>query len=199
MRTQTIASGALGAERWWGDHAREMRWPLELGRLLVDPVFVPVGVPRGDGRAVILMPGFLAGDQTLTVMAAWLWRLGYRPHACGFVANVDCSDRAIDRVEAQARTLHRRSGRQVALIGHSRGGHFTRALAARAPELVSHAITLGADLRRMFDVSAPTQGAVAGARCVPRAAHAVRPASAWSAIARSPATLPARSRRIGSA
>ena len=67
---------------------------LELARLLVDPIFRDQsGVARGDGRPVVLLPGFLAGDETLAVMAAWLGRLGDAPYVCGFVANVDCSDR----------------------------------------------------------------------------------------------------------
>ena len=85
-------------ERWWGDHLRETRWALEASRLLADPVFHGRGVPRGDGRPVILMPGFGGGDQTLLVLAAWLRRIGYRPHTCGFVSNTGCSDRAVDRV-----------------------------------------------------------------------------------------------------
>ena len=66
-------------ERWWGRPLAETRAWLELGRLLVDQVWQEIGVPRGDGRPVILMPGFLAGGQALRVMAAWLKRLGYRP------------------------------------------------------------------------------------------------------------------------
>jgi pimeloyl-ACP methyl ester carboxylesterase len=138
---------------------------LELSRLLVDPVFlVQSGVPRGDGRPVVLLPGFLAGDQTLAIMAGWLRRLGYAPSLCGFVANVDCSDRALQNVERQVDALHRRHGRRVALIGHSRGGHFARAMGARAPDRVSHAISLGADLRGLIGVSVPTLAAVAAVR-----------------------------------
>lgn len=137
---------------------------LELGRLVVNPVFLPRGVPRGDGRVVLLMPGFLAGDQTLAMLGGWLWRLGYRPRVCGFVANVDCSDRAAARVEGRVRTLYRQSGRRVALVGHSRGGHFARALAARLPDHISHAVSLGADLQAMFGISAPTQCAVSTVR-----------------------------------
>lgn len=153
-------------ERWWGDHLRETRWQLELYRLLVDPVFLGRIVPRGDGRAVILMPGFGGGDQTLLVMAAWLRRIGYRPHLCGFVTNTGCSDRALDRVERRLEVLHDRYGRRLALIGHSRGGHYARALGHRRPELVSHAISAGAGLRRMLATSYPTQGAAAAARRV---------------------------------
>jgi pimeloyl-ACP methyl ester carboxylesterase len=154
----------LPTDRWWGDHLREVRWQLELGRLLVDPVFRGGGVPRGDGRPVILMPGLGGGDQTLLVLAAWLRRIGYRPHMCGFVANVSCSDRAVERVERQLDAVHRRWHRRVALIGHSRGGHYARALGHRRPELVSHAISVGAGLRQMLAVSYPTQAAARGLR-----------------------------------
>src|SRR5437016_13155767 len=107
--------------------------------MLIDPVFSGRDVPRGDGRPVLLMPGFLAGDQTLVALALWLRRIGYSPHLCGFVTNVDCSDRAVDRVERRLESVADDYGGRVALIGHSRGGHYTRALATRRPELVSHA------------------------------------------------------------
>jgi triacylglycerol lipase len=150
---------------WWGRPLAETRWMLELARLLGDPVFVSQsGVPRGDGRPVVILPGFLAGDRTLSVMAGWLRRLGYAPAACGFVANVDCSDRAVERVERRIDELHRRDGRRVAVVGHSRGGHFARAIGARAPDRVSHAISLGADLRGLVGISVPTLAAVAAVR-----------------------------------
>jgi pimeloyl-ACP methyl ester carboxylesterase len=150
---------------WWGRPLAETRWLLELARLLGDPVYRPLaGLPRGDGRPVVLLPGFLAGDRTLSVMAGWLRRLGYAPAACGFVANVDCSDRALERVERRIDALHRDHGRRVAVVGHSRGGHFARAIGARAPDRVSHAVSLGADLRGLVGVSVPTLAAVAAVR-----------------------------------
>jgi triacylglycerol lipase len=153
-----------GDVRWWGRPLAETRWQLELARLMVDPVLRGRDVPRGDGRPVVLVPGFGAGDQTLIVLAAWLRRIGYRPFTCGFVANVQCSDRAADRVERRLEDLHRRYGRRVALIGHSRGGHYARALGSRRPDLVSHAVSMGAGLREMLAVSYPTGAAVAAAR-----------------------------------
>ena len=154
----------LPDHRWHGDHLRETRWVLEAYRLLVDPVFRGRGVPRGDGRPVMLMPGFGGGDQTLVVLAWWLRHIGYRPHLCGFVTNMDCGDRAVERVEHQLERLHERHGRRVALVGHSRGGHYARALGHRRPELVSHAISVGAGLRRMLATSALTQTAAGAAR-----------------------------------
>jgi triacylglycerol lipase len=154
----------IPAGRWWGRHLAETRWQLELYRLLVDPVFRGQDIPRGNGRPVVLMPGFLAGDQTLLVLASWLRRIGYQPQVCGFVANVSCADRAVDRVERRLEQLHDRHGQRVALIGHSRGGHYARALGRRRPELVSHAISVGAGLRGMLAISGPTQAVVAAAR-----------------------------------
>jgi pimeloyl-ACP methyl ester carboxylesterase len=155
---------SMPRERWWGRPLAESRWTLELARLSVDPVYLGRGVAHGDDRPVVLMPGFLAGDATLLVLASWLRRIGHRPYGCGFVANVDCSDRALDRVEERVEQLHRRHGRRVALVGHSRGGDFARALAHRRPDRVSHAVSLGADLQRMFGISVPTQAAVVAVR-----------------------------------
>jgi hypothetical protein len=107
-------------ERWLGRPLAETRGWLELARLLADPVLYGAGVPHGDGRPVVLMPGFLAGDQTLAVIAAWLRRLGYRPQLCGFVANAGCSDRTLDRLERRVEALWRSYGRRVALIGRSK-------------------------------------------------------------------------------
>ena len=164
LRTDDIP--AVPDDRWWGDHLRETRWALEASRLLADPVFHGRGVPRGDGRPVILMPGFGAGDQTMLVLAAWLRRIGYRPQLCGFVTNTGCSDRAVDRVERRIEMLHETHGCRVALIGHSRSGHYVRALGHRRPELVSHAISIGAGLRGMLATSYPTQAAARGIRAV---------------------------------
>jgi triacylglycerol lipase len=166
MSSRAESLPSIPVERWWGEHLRETRWLLELCRLLGDPVLRGSGLVHGDGRPVILVPGFGGGDQTLLVLAAWLRRIGYRPHTCGFVTNLGCSDRAVERIERRLETLHRRHDRRVALIGHSRGGHYVRALGHRRPELVSHAISVGAGLRRMLATSYPTQRAAAAARGV---------------------------------
>ncbi len=150
--------------QWRGRPLAETRWMLELARLLVDPVFAGHDVPRGDGRPVVLVPGFLGGDQTLLVMAEWLRRMGYRPYLCGFIANVDCSDRNADRVQRKLVEVTERHGRRAAVIGHSRGGHYVKAVAHRQPELVSHGISLGADLVGMLEISGLTMKAVQGVR-----------------------------------
>jgi pimeloyl-ACP methyl ester carboxylesterase len=171
----TPARTEVPAGRWWGGPMAETRWLLEAARLSVDPVWLGRGgVARGDGRGVVLVPGFMASDVTLAPLATWLARIGYRPALCGFLANTDCSDRALERVRRRVAALSRATGRRVAVLGHSRGGHFARAVAAGSPELVSHAVSLGADLRSMFACSAPTLAAVGAARRLVRASGRAR-------------------------
>ena len=150
--------------RWWGAHLKEFRWQAELARLLADPVWRGVDLPRGDGGPVLLIPGFLAGDQSLSVMASWLRKLGHSPKRAGISFNVACSDIAVDRLSRVLLHANLRSGRKVAIIGHSRGGHFARALAVRHPDQVSQIISMGSGLDEPFDISEPTRMAVDGVR-----------------------------------
>jgi triacylglycerol lipase len=150
--------------RWWGNHLGEARWQAELARLVVDPVFFGAGVERSDGAPVVLIPGFLAGDASLAIMRTWLGRMGYDAHGSGIVVNVDCSDRSLDRLDRRVERIHQDTGRRVALVGHSRGGHFAKALAHRHPDRIASVVSMGAGLDRPFDISIPTKTAVAGFR-----------------------------------
>src|SRR3954464_3843286 len=151
----------VAESRWWGRHLHELRWQAELARLLVDPVYRGQGVPRGDGGPVLLIPGFLAGDASLQVMREWLGRIGHRPHESGIRVNVDCSNRCLLGLARRLDKTAARAGRPVAIVGHSRGGHFAKALAHRRPELVSRVVSMGAGLDTPLPISAPTPGAVA--------------------------------------
>ena len=152
------------AAAWRGAHLRELRWQLELARLVADPVWRGRGVPRGDVGPVLLIPGFLAGDSSLSVMGRWLRRIGYLPRRSGISFNVRCADLTLDRLEQNLQHVHLRTGRPVAVVGHSRGGHFAKALAARHPEMVSRVVSLGAGLDDPFDISVTTQRAVESVR-----------------------------------
>jgi pimeloyl-ACP methyl ester carboxylesterase len=124
----------------------ESRWAAELGALSASPVFWGAGVAGGNGQHVLLVPGFLAGDPSLWVLASWLRRIGYRPMPSGINANVQC---LADAVEQQSELAEReviRCGSPIAVIGQSRGGVVATALAAARPELVSGVVALGSPL-----------------------------------------------------
>ena len=153
---------------WWGRPFAEMRWQAEFVRLLADPIFLGGGDPRGDGRTVVLVPGFAGGDWTLSHLSFWLRRTGYRAVTCNMIFNAGCAERALARVEQRIARVVETEGRRVAVLGHSRGGHLARAAAARRPDLVSHVVAMGAGLDSQFDAAAPALAAVAVARAVER-------------------------------
>ena len=131
---------------------REGRIGLEWAVLRSSDVLRGAGVPDGDGRGVVLLPGFMAGDGSLAVMAHWLRNAGYRTKSTGIRANVDCSGAACHRIEERLDALAETTGTRVTLIGQSRGGVLARALAAQRPDVVAGVITLGAPLRSQLAV-----------------------------------------------
>ncbi len=106
----------------------------ELSALLKDPVFRGRGVPHGDGRPVLLIPGFLAGDWTLRMMHAWLGRVGYRAYLSGIVLNVQHSERMLAGLRRKVGAIQKETGSRVSLIGHSRGGLLAKVYSQRKPE-----------------------------------------------------------------
>jgi pimeloyl-ACP methyl ester carboxylesterase len=126
--------------------------PLELAALRRDPVWRGEGVARGDGRPVLLICGFLAGDPSLRTMASWLSRIGYRPARAGLRWNVGCAGETVDRLERRAEELAGEAGHRIALVGQSRGGTCARALAVRRPDLIDSVVTLGSPLKAQLDV-----------------------------------------------
>ena len=105
------------------------------------------GRAPGDGRGVVLIPGFLAGDGSLGIMTHWL--RGRLPHAS---APGSARTWTARRPPAPAsRSAWRRWPTATAastIIGQSRGGIFARALAVQRPDLVAGIVTLGSPLRR---------------------------------------------------
>ena len=110
------------------------------------------GVPRGDGAPVLLIPGFLAGDPSLRTMALWLRRIGYQPCRARMRVNVDCTTRAVERLEQELEELVDRHGRKACIVGQSRGGNMARLLAVRRPDLVEGIVTLGSTLADHFRI-----------------------------------------------
>jgi triacylglycerol lipase len=120
----------------------ELRYGLELARLTADREFVR---PRRQANAppVLLVPGFMAGDRSLTVLRGWLARRGSPTSGSGIRFNVDCGERSATQVEERLARLVDRTGRRAVIIGQSRGGELARVVAVRHPELVSTVVMLG--------------------------------------------------------
>ncbi len=122
---------------------REARVGLEAAALLRDPIFRGDGMTDGRGRPVLLIPGFLAGDGSLSMMAGWLKRTGYRPSRAGIVANVNCAGTLLPRLEERLERLVSEQGQKAAIVGQSRGGTLAKVLARRRPDLTAGVVALG--------------------------------------------------------
>lgn len=137
----------------------ELRYGIELTRLLSDPEFLR---PRRDPNAppVLLVPGFLAGDGSLTAMRGWLRRRGSQAAAAGIRLNIDCGERAVCALDVRLRWLAERAGRRVVVIGQSRGGELARVLAVRSPDALSTLVMLGSPVLDPLSVGSAVLGAV---------------------------------------
>jgi pimeloyl-ACP methyl ester carboxylesterase len=143
---------------------REALFAADLLLLHSSPVYYGFGIPRGDGSAVVVIPGFLGTDAYLSQLYTWLSRIGYRPYFSGIGLNAECPNLLIQsRLRENIARARRETGRKIHLIGHSLGGIIARSVAAQLPDRVASVITL----------AAPFRGTVAH-RTVLQAAEAVR-------------------------
>ncbi len=115
--------------------------------LRMSPVFRGVGIPRGDGAAAIVIPGFMGSDQYLSDMNAWLKRINYTPYLSGIGRNAECPDILSTRLHETIDKAYEETGARVHLIGHSLGGVLARGCAVRWPDKVASVTTMASPFR----------------------------------------------------
>lgn len=127
----------------WFESLVGVDWTL----LHISPVYYGFGTPKGDGSAVIVVPGFLGSDFYLYELYLWLNRIGYKPYLSNIGWNADCLHTLSEKLIETVKRAHRETGKKVHLVGHSLGGILSRSAAAQNPELVESVITLGSPFR----------------------------------------------------
>ncbi len=133
---------AMGLPLW-----REALLGLEWLALRASPVYRGIGVPHGEGSAVVLVPGFLGSDRYLGDLYAWLRRIGYEPHMSGIGRNIECPNVLTEQLRETIEHAQGQTGGRVHLVGHSLGGVLARAAAARWPQFVASVITMASPFR----------------------------------------------------
>jgi pimeloyl-ACP methyl ester carboxylesterase len=106
--------------------------------------------PRGDGHAVLVMPGLGGSDRSTAVLRGFVASLGYRPHPWNLGTNR--GPRSPELVRKLAARLDEvflgADATSVSLIGWSLGGAYARLLAQLYPAKVRQVITLGSPIVR---------------------------------------------------
>jgi alpha-beta hydrolase superfamily lysophospholipase len=125
------------------DILREVRAPFEFASIALH-VHALRKAPKGDGRAVMLVPGYLADDYSMRPLGGFLSYLGYDVYYTELGRNMGKVNtdmmRLGDRVGSVSQAL---GGDKVTLIGWSLGGVLTREVARLFPDIVQEVLTLG--------------------------------------------------------
>lgn len=140
----------------------------ELAALQRDPCYRGVGLPRGDGRVVVVLPGLFGNDFYLQPLHHWLRRMGYRPAHSTLSINAGCPERLRNQVESSLQRHRQRRPGPIALVGHSRGGMLAWAIASRLQDAASHLVLLGSPAPAVVamtrSVAGPNSATVASGR-----------------------------------
>ena len=124
---------------------REMGTPLEF---LKFPIMTPslFTAPRGDGRKIVLLPGFTSPELAMQPLASYLNFLGYQASTWGLGFNGGDVDGLTERFGTGIETMAKAEGAPVTLIGWSLGGVIARETARLFPNSVREIITMGSPL-----------------------------------------------------
>ncbi|MFT4994335.1 MAG: hypothetical protein ACI965_001360 [Paraglaciecola sp.] len=102
------------------------------------------GAPKGDGRPVLLVPGYLANDYSMGPLGRYLKYLGYDVHYAEIGRNMGNINEQMlrlgERLEAVSGSLKNEA---LTLIGWSLGGVLVREAARLLPFAVREVITMG--------------------------------------------------------
>jgi hypothetical protein len=100
-------------------------------------------IPRGDGAAVIDIPGWKAPEVSMAPLRGYLKLKGHDARSWGLGTNLGTPEADSRRLAVIVENLATTTGRPVALVGWSLGGVVARETARLVPDAVRHVITYG--------------------------------------------------------
>lgn len=118
-------------------------------RALLEMALLPASLPLlmqaplGDGHPVLLVPGFMADEKSLSALKWFLQNRGYDVHTWGLGRNLGFRNKHASALPQKIRQLHHLTGRKVSLVGWSLGGVFSLFVAEGTIECVRNVVTLG--------------------------------------------------------
>lgn len=102
--------------------------------------------PRGEGRPVLVFPGYGADDASTLPLRGYLRAIGHDARGWGLGSNVGDVPAMFERATIAVRELVAQLAEPVSLVGWSLGGYIAREVAREAPEAVRRVVTLGSPI-----------------------------------------------------
>ncbi|MFT5897341.1 MAG: pimeloyl-ACP methyl ester carboxylesterase, partial [bacterium] len=125
----------------------EGRAGLEAAQLMLQLPILRFHAKRGNGEPVLVLPGFMADDNSTIILRQYLNSIGYIARGWGLGTN---AQRMMDHqpgVLAAVREMQDEYQQKVRLVGWSRGGILSREIARDYPELIERVITIGSPVK----------------------------------------------------
>lgn len=141
--TSTTASEFTAPTRI--DGLKELRTGWDMVRLAARTPEL-LRAPRGDGRAVVVIPGLGANDTSLLPLRTFLAQRGHDARPWGLGTNTGDLDALLEQTRQSVRRIAEETGRSVNLVGWSLGGVYARETARDQPDTVNRVATFGTPL-----------------------------------------------------
>jgi pimeloyl-ACP methyl ester carboxylesterase len=138
MPTGCEKPSLLSSVREFGTPLEFLKFPLRAPELAT--------APRGDGRKIVLLPGFTSPEMAMQPLALYLKFLGYDASTWGMGINGGDVDGLTESFGQKVEQMVERSHQKVTLIGWSLGGVIARETARLFEDSVREVITMGSPL-----------------------------------------------------
>lgn len=135
----------------------EFKTPLQIPFLFFKALSLSAA-PKGDGRAILLLPGYLTDKYSMYPLKSYLSYLGYKVFDWGQGRNMGQVEALVEKEIQHIHTLKQQTGiESFTLIGWSLGGVISREIARLMPETVAEVITMGSPITGGPKYTAPGQ------------------------------------------
>ncbi len=119
----------------------ELRAPLEALTLIPTLPFLKYS-PKGEFQPVLVLPGFLATDNSTHVLRRYLNKQNFRAFPWELGRAPGLQDVIYKKLEKRVIALHEEFGQKVSIVGWSLGGLYARTLAHKIPDHVRQVVTV---------------------------------------------------------
>ena len=119
---------------------------LEVSKLSVSWPMLLQAAPNGEPHPVMVLPGFMGGDESTLLLRRFLTRLGYK--ALPWLQGSNTGNPSqLEAAMVRFYRLQHAFDTRISLVGQSLGGVYARRIAREFPDAVRCVITLGSPYR----------------------------------------------------